>query len=518
MIALNILIIEDSDDDTALAVHALKQAGYEIAHTQVATGADFSRALDVCRWDAIVSDYTVPGFGALEALNILHDSGRDLPFIVISGTVGEERTAEIMKAGAHDFIVKSNLSRLSPAITRELRDAGMRAGKRKIEDEHARIASILEATTDLVAMIDPKGHILYINQAGSDWLGLADKVEKTCLFDYYPPWAGKLLREAAIPAAIEEGAWQGEAAIVDAGGTDIPVSQVIIAHRKRCDSISYLSTIARDISERKHYEHELRYQLTHDSLTRLPNRVLLMDRTAQAIAAARRNKFLAAVLFLDIDNFKQINDALGHTAGDSCLCEAATRLADCLRGGDTLGRYGGDEFLSILGDLKEAGAVDTVIRKIRAAFQRPVTLDSNEIYLTLSIGVSLYPQDGTDAESLLKYANVAMHSAKRFGRDEFKYYLPAMSVNGKTGLVLESDLRRAIEREEFILHYQPQLDLARNKITAVEALIRWQHPQKGLIPPKDFIPALERTGLIRQVGRKTFCMAVRQAQDWKARG
>lgn len=512
---LRALIVEDSEDDALLIVHQLQRGGYQPLVQQVDTLAAMFKALETQSWDIVLSDYNMSGFNAIDSLALMRKTGIDIPFIAISGTVGEDRAVEIMKAGAHDFILKNNLSRLVPAIERELGDAEARRQHRAAENERARLNSILEATPDLVAITDLTGCIHYINQAGSRWFTDSSRMS---LFDYYPPWAAALMRDTAIPTALREGVWEGETAILKPCGLEIPVSQVLLSHRGAHNQVEFLSTIARDISERKRYEQELRYQVTHDSLTRLPNQVLLRDRLAQSLAHARRNQCLVAVLFLDIDNFKQINDALGHTVGDNCIRAVAHHLASCIRISDTLGRYSGDEFLIILSDLHEVSDVEGIIGKICTVLGQPLKLNNNDVFITLSIGVSLYPRDGKDEEALLKASDTAMYTAKRIGRGQFRYYLPEMNFRGRELLTLETELRRALKREEFVLHYQPQLDLNTSQITAVEALIRWQHRERGLIPPKDFIPLLEQTGFIKEVGDWVLETACQQTKVWHAQG
>lgn len=517
---LRALIIEDSEDDAELLIHQLQRGGYRLLVRRVDTREDMLEALQEQSWDIAFSDYTMPHFGTLEALALLHEHGLDIPFIMISGTVGEARAVEVMRAGAHDYIMKDNLSRLIPAVERELREAQSRRQRQAADNERIRLSSILEATPDLVAIIDLKGRIHYINRAGRRWLGLGEENRSpmTIFTDYQPPQTAALMQNKAIPAALSEGVWEGEMIILDAAGSEIPVSQVVLSHRDHHNQVEFLSTIARDIRERKHYEQELKHRVTHDALTHLPNRILLRDRLSRALLSAQREEHLVAVLFLDIDNFKQINDALGHLAGDNCLRVVAQRLVKCIRTSDTVGRYGGDEFLIILCDLHAPSDVEIIIKKIRNAFAQPLKLNDNDIYITLSIGASLYPQDDSDEENLLKFSDTAMYTAKHTGRDQFRFYAPEMNDGGRELLALETDLRRALERKEFILHYQPQLDLKTNQIITVEALVRWQHSQRGLVSPGDFIPLLEKTGLIIEVGNWILETACKQAQSWWACG
>jgi diguanylate cyclase (GGDEF)-like protein len=517
---LHVLVVEDSEDDTCFLVRQLQRGGYQPYVRRVETREAMLEALQAQSWDIVFSDYRMPNFSTLEALTLLQEQGVDIPFIMVSGMVGEDRAVEVMKAGAHDYIMKDNLSRLLPAVKRELREAENRRQRQAADEERARLMSILEATPDLVAVIDLESRIHYLNQAGCQWLGFSQPppYPTVSLLSYYTPWAATLMQNTAIPTALQAGTWNGELAILNSKGVEIPLSQVILTHQNNRGQIKFLSLIARNITDQKQYEQELQYRVTHDILTHLPNRTLLRDRLAQALASAKRERCLIAILFLDVDNFKQINDALGHLIGDRCLLDVAQRLANCIRMSDTLGRYGGDEFIIILSNVHHLSDVETVIKKIHAEFTQPLKLNGNDIVVTLSIGVSLYPQDGIDEESLLQASDTAMYSAKRNGRNQFRYYLPKMDSRGRELLTLEMELRQALEREEFVLYYQPQLDLSSRQITAVEALIRWQHTKRGLIPPRDFIPILEQTGLIVEVGNWVLDTACTQAQAWHTLG
>lgn len=269
-----------------------------------------------------------------------------------------------------------------------------------------------------------------------------------------------------------------------------------------------------DITERKVAEQQIEFLAYHDPLTGLPNRLLLEDRLLQAIAHAGRTKTRLALLFLDLDNFKKINDSLGHAAGDALLREIATRLGECVRDTDTISRQGGDEFVIVLQDLSDSDAVVTVLAKIMERLQDPFTTDGNELSTSVSVGVALYPDDGADFETLRKKADLAMYRAKEAGRNAYCFYDESMNVEAVEHHVIRTGLRRALERGEFVLHYQPQLDLATGAVIGAEALIRWNHPEFGLVPPARFIPIAEDSGLIVPIGEWVIHEACRQAMAW----
>jgi diguanylate cyclase (GGDEF)-like protein len=281
---------------------------------------------------------------------------------------------------------------------------------------------------------------------------------------------------------------------------EVPVSQVLLVHRDAAGEVEYLSTIARDISERKRFEAELRHQATHDTLTGLPNRVLLMDRLNAEVERARHANHSVAVLFLDMDNFKRINDSMGHAVGDSLLQQIAGRLQAALRPNDTVARHGGDEFAIIAGDLARSENVLAVLRKIYTAFESPMLLGAQEAYITFCTGIALYPNDGDSVEELLRNAGTAMYRANMAGHNQYRFYAPDMNARSHELLTLETDLRLAFKRNEFIVYYQPKAELSTGRIIAMEGLIRWQHPQRGLVSPSGFVSMLEESGLIIPVG------------------
>ena len=272
------------------------------------------------------------------------------------------------------------------------------------------------------------------------------------------------------------------------------------------------------IAERKRYEETIKYQAFHDTLTDLPNRALLNIRLSHALLNARMHKQLLAVLFLDLDRFKIINDTLGHEKGDLLLKEVANRLRRCFDQEDIVFRMGGDEFLFFFSDVRSIEEVEVMTNQILKSLTKPITTLSNEFFVSTSIGISLYPKDGEDIETLVKNADVAMYAAKKNGRNNYRYYNFEMNDKAADYLLLENNLRRALERGEFILYYQPRIDLITNQVTCMEALIRWQHPTLGLISPADFIPKAEELGLIIPIGEWVLNSACQQNKIWHDAG
>jgi diguanylate cyclase len=263
---------------------------------------------------------------------------------------------------------------------------------------------------------------------------------------------------------------------------------------------------------------QLQHSAMHDALTDLPNRLLLAERLEQAIRHADGQGSRFATLLIDLDHFKAVNDSLGHAAGDELLMEVARRLRAAVRRSDTLARFGGDEFVLLINDVTAVSQIEGVIRAVCECLTRPIDLGDLEVHVSLSVGVSLYPSDGADRETLLKHADVAMYQAKRAGRNGFQFYAPAMNAFTRDRLVLENELRRAVRASEFQLAYQPQASTADGGVESVEALIRWNHPRRGLLPAAAFIPLAEESGLILPIGDWVLREACRQASSWRRNG
>ncbi|MBU1225315.1 MAG: EAL domain-containing protein [Gammaproteobacteria bacterium] len=263
---------------------------------------------------------------------------------------------------------------------------------------------------------------------------------------------------------------------------------------------------------------KLEYLVHYDTLTGLPNRALLQDRLGQAIELARRQGRQLALMFMDLDQFKHVNDSLGHPMGDQLLQSVAQRLVGCVRQSDTVSRQGGDEFVLLLPYIEHAEDAALSAQKVLAALAPPHHLDEHDLHIGASIGISIYPNDGRDAETLIKCADTAMYDAKESGRNTYKFFEPRMNAQAVQRQSIEASLRLALERQEFVLHYQPKIDLQRGTTTGVEALIRWQHPQRGLLAPAQFVPIAEDCGLILPIGRWVLREACNQAQAWLQAG
>jgi diguanylate cyclase (GGDEF)-like protein/PAS domain S-box-containing protein len=514
---LRVLFIEDSEVDAELAVLELERDGFEVRWERVDSEPALRKALAGGDPEIVLSDYSMPNFDGLTALRVVRDLRPEIPFIFISGTIGEERAISSIHSGATDYILKGNIRRLATAVRRALSDSKERAVARAAEEERARLSAILETTSDFVTICDNQKKLIYMNTACRALLSGPYKAPPEMIDDLHPDWARDLIYRIALPAALNSGIWQGESAVLAADGTEIPVSQVIIAHRGADGQVEYVSTIARDMRERKAYEERIRHLANYDALTGLPNRSLLGDRVAQAIAHRRHTNRTLALLAVDIDRFKLVNDGYGQAAGDQLLKQVGERLKGLVRDGDTTARLGADGYAILAADMAHADDVLAVARKIQGGIHVPFNLEGREVHVTVSIGGAVYPKDGEDFDSLLRNAVTAMHRVKALGQDGFQFYASDMTQDATERMELESALRGALAGEELEMHYQPQLQFGGGRITGVEALMRWCHPERGWISPAKFIPIAENSDLIFSLGEWALTTACRHLREWGMR-
>lgn len=387
------------------------------------------------------------------------------------------------------------------------------------ENKLRQAAKVFASTSEGVMLSDPQNKIIMVNQAfskitgytESEVLGQDPRILKSNKHDqafFQAMWAS--IRDA--------GQWHGEIWNRRKNGEIYPEWLNIGVVRDQDGKLSNYVGVFSDITTIKESEERLNYLAHHDPLTGLPNRLLFNARLEHTLQQARRYQKQVAILFLDLDRFKNVNDTLGHPSGDQLLKQAAERLRAELREEDTLARLGGDEFVSVVEAERATQIAAVMARKLLAALGQPFVLLGHEVFIGGSIGISLYPSDGEDCATLVKNADIAMYRAKQQGRNNYQFYTESLTEGMFQRLTLESQLRRALERNELVLYYQPQLDVADGCIIGVEALIRWQHPEKGLLAPGQFIPLADEMGLLTHIGEWVLHTACTQAREWEARG
>jgi diguanylate cyclase (GGDEF)-like protein/PAS domain S-box-containing protein len=387
-------------------------------------------------------------------------------------------------------------------------------GRVVAERERDRLDAVMGATPDLVTMVGRDGRLLYANPAATAFFAVgADEALATRRAEL-PRWALDRYRTEALPALKATGTWRGELGLVKAG-REIPLSCVLVAHRDDDGHIDRISSISRDISESKLFEERLRHQATHDGLTGLPNRVLLMDRLEMALARTARLETGVAVLFCDVDRFKVVNDSLGHALGDDLLQEVGLRLAASVRPGDTVARFGGDEFVLLCSDLSSPRDAVVLSERVQASVREPITVGDAELVVTLSIGIAYDERGISQPNALVRDADAAMYRAKSRGRDRAEVFDDALRRRALDRLDTESGLRRAIDEGRLVVHYQPVIDLRDDEVSGFEALMRWEHPERGLLIPGDFMEVAEETGLIIPLGKHLFAEACHQTVEWQ---
>jgi diguanylate cyclase (GGDEF)-like protein/PAS domain S-box-containing protein len=438
----------------------------------------------------------------------------------------------IFKAGAFYLLYKGIIT---TALTNpiSLLYNNLKQNEEAIRISEERLTKILETNVDGLVFVNELGTIVFANQAARDMLSIDDSdLGVKTYFDLglsLIPITGDSLNNSHLYfESVED-------SIRYVFSTDTPIFDIELLIAKQDDQLITISENAaplhdgngditgavisiRDITEQKNSKEMLNYLAYYDAITGLPNRSLLSDRLDMVIAQASRKSEKFAVLYLDLDNFKIVNDSIGHNAGDQLIRITASLFENCLRKSDTVARVGGDEFVVVLPEIENESGIDITVDKIMKAIRHPIMIDDHEFYVSASIGISIYPQDGEDVHTLLKNADAALYKAKELGRNTHVYYMSSMNNDAMKRLTLENDLRKAIPLKQMVLHYQPLVDFKTNEIIGMEALIRWNHPELGLVPPVEFIGVAEETGLINSIGNWVLNEACKQNKAWQNAG
>jgi diguanylate cyclase (GGDEF)-like protein/PAS domain S-box-containing protein len=464
------------------------------------------------------------GMGPEEIISVPREELSAIYGRLIAGGAGDTVEGWYRRKDGSRFLVEASRravpSEESHVIVAVVRDITER---RAAEEELRRFRLAMDKSADMIVLIDRKTmRFVDVNETACELLGYSrEELLSMGPQDVLPATREELERSYdELVAQFSGGAGAAPGGMKShyrcKDGSMLPFEST--RHVLRSTDTYIIAAISRDIRERLAVEEKVARMAQFDALTGLPNRHLFQDRLTHAMALAKRSERPMAVLFIDLDRFKLVNDTLGHGAGDRLLREAADRLRGCIRDSDTVGRLGGDEFAAILSELREPGDAGLVARKIIDVLERPFDLDGRETFVTASIGITLYPADSDSAEALIMNADAAMYRAKEQGRNNYQYFTRDMNERAVRRMQLETSLRRALEREEFRIHYQPKARLSSGAICGFEALLRWQRPDKGMVLPGDFIPVLEDTGLIVQAGEWVIRGACAQVAAWQAAG
>jgi diguanylate cyclase (GGDEF)-like protein/PAS domain S-box-containing protein len=522
--ALQVLLVEDNAEDTYLfrsMFSAERSDSFELTHVLRLSEAMIHLAK--CRVDIVLLDMGLPDAHGLNTVQQMHAAAPRVPLIVLTGLDDEALAAEAMKQGAQDYLIKGQTE--NRALPRALRYAIERHRMQEalfVEKERAQVS--LNSIGDAVICTDNAGKITFLNVVAERMTGWSRQEAA------HRPIA-EVFR--VLDATSREPIVNPIKHLVDHDRTVLLLSNRILVRRDRFemsieDSVAPIHDrdgqatgaviVFRDVSAAHAMALQLAHSAQHDFLTGLPNRVLLNDRVRQAIVLAPRHLKTVALLFLDLDGFKHINDSLGHPIGDKLLQSVAKRLVNCVRSSDTVSRQGGDEFVVLISEMERPEDASLTANRMLHAVAEAHNIDQHDLHVTTSIGVSIHPDDGLDAETLIKNADTAMYQAKENGRHGYQFFKPSMNVRAVERQSIEESLRRAMEHKEFALHYQPIINLKSGEICAAEALIRWTHPTRGLVPPGIFIPVAEDCGLILPIGNWVLHEACKQARLWQDAG
>ncbi len=531
------LLLVDSDHNLVdSGKQSLEANGYQV---QVAKSAeDALRVLSEREPDLMVLELNLPDLSGLEVLAFIHKKKLATSVIVVSAETDFDRVSKAFRFGAFDYLQKpfvfdDLLTTIEKALSKHELEQGFLSLRKKLERSERLHRFMVESSPDIIFIVDKEGRFVFANKRAEEVLGYS---KNELIGEHYshivePAYldqaaycfqerreGSRATRDEEIWLRCKPGSQLGE----NKNKIAIEMNSIgVYEHddRKQGEKVfSGTYVVARDITDRLASEKLIHYQAYHDLLTGLPNRALFMDRLSNAFNVARREKHSLAIMFLDLDRFKVVNDSLGHSVGDILLKRVSERLRECLRESDTLARLGGDEFTVLLPEIAEVEDAKTVAEKVVNAIKGPFYVNEHELHVTVSIGISVYPDDGDDAETLIKHSDVAMYYTKEQGKNNFHRYKYNMSVKNNLLLSIENEIRLGLKEKQFEVFYQPQINLKSGEVVGLEALLRWNHPKQGLLSPSHFLTVAEESSLICELGDWVLDEVLTLMQNWLQEG
>jgi diguanylate cyclase (GGDEF)-like protein/PAS domain S-box-containing protein len=515
-----ILVIEDNPGDARLLREMFNEVPSDRTLSQVGTLREAEAHLAGEQFDLILLDLGLPDAQGLDAVRRARAAAPRVPLVVLTGFDDEALAIKSLKEGAQDYLIKGEID--AKSLLRALRYAIERTAMEEAHfTEKERALVSLKSIGEGVVSTDTEGNITFLNLIAETMTGwpLREAAGRS-IHEILPILDAATRHPLLAPFQLQTDPTVAPrlSILVRRDGAEMPIEGSAAGIHDRMGHPSGAVVVFRDVTVARAMSQEMAHAAQHDFLTQLPNRGVLTDRITQAIAMSALGNRRLAVLFLDLDGFKHINDSLGHPTGDRVLQSVAKRLQGSVRIVDTVSRQGGDEFVVLLSEISAPEDASTSATRLLAAVAATHSIDATELHITTSIGISVYPEDGLDAETLIKNADAAMYQAKENGRQGFQFFTPAMSVRAVERQFIVEGLRRAMAQDELSLHYQPIVDVRTGVVVGAEALARWTHPVRGSIAPDEFIPVAEDSGLIVPIGRWVMREACREAQRWSAAG
>jgi diguanylate cyclase (GGDEF)-like protein/PAS domain S-box-containing protein len=519
-----LLLVEDNPADVRLLREMFhEQSSHHTELTQVETMGQAEKHLAGGAVDIILLDLGLPDAQGLESIRRARAVAPRVPLVVLTALDDESMAARALQAGVQDYLIKGQID--ARGLLRALRYAVERKSmQEELFEEKERAQVTLNSIGDAVICADISGNITFLNLVAVRMTGWSrDEAAGRPMAEVFRVLDATSRKTTPNPMemAVRQNRTMhlpSNCILIQRDGCEIPIEDSVAPIHDREGQATGVVIVFRDVSSGQTMALQMAHSAHHDFLTGLPNRKLLNDRVGQAILSATRSMKKVAVLFLDLDGFKYINDSLGHSIGDRVLQSVAKRLVDSVRGSDTVSRQGGDEFVVLLSEVELSEGVAITARRLLQVGAEPHSIDHHDLYVTTCIGVSIYPDDGLDVETLIKNADTAMYQAKENGRQTYQFFKAAMNVRAVERQSIEGSLRRALERQEFAVHYQPKINLRTGEISGAEALMRWTHPTRGLVSPAQFIPVAEDCGLILPIGNWVLREACKQTRTWVEAG